>query len=889
MSAEQNNESRKTSVGGLPPKQGLYDPQFEHDACGVGFIAHIKGKKSHQIIRDALQILLNLDHRGATGCDPCTGDGAGILLQMPHKFFAKMCAAAKIILPAVGDYGAGMAYLPRDAEERGRCEKIFEKIVAEEGQTFLGWKDVATDNSSLGETGKAAEPFMRYAFIGRAPKLKDNQAFERKLYVIRKRAENAIRYTPEPEGDAFFVPSLSCKTFIYKGLLMPVQVDQYFPDLRDPDMESALALVHSRFSTNTFPTWERSHPYRYIAHNGEINTLRGNINWMHARQAMFESDVFANDIKKILPIINTDGSDSAMFDNCLELLVLSGRSLPHAMMMMIPEPWANHESMSDEKKAFYEYHSCLMEPWDGPASIAFTDGVRIGASLDRNGLRPSRYYVTKDDLVIMASEVGVLDIPPERILQKGRLQPGRMFFIDTEQGRIVADEEIKNTIAAEHPYREWLDKYMLELADVPDAPHLPELDHDTVLQRQQAFGYTFEDLRILMSPMARDGVEAIGSMGTDTPLAVLSDKPQLLFNYFKQLFAQVTNPPIDCIREEIVTSAETTIGSECNLLKPEPESCNVIELKSPILTNEEFAKLKHINHSSFKSVTLPILFEAQAGETGLAKAMDELCASASQAIKNGVNILILSDRGVNKAKAPIPSLLAVAGLHHHLIREGTRTRVGLVLESGEPREVHHFSLLIGYGCGAINPYLAFETLDDMIRQGLLKDIKHKEACKNFAKAAVKGVVKVISKMGISTIQSYRGAQIFEAIGLKQSVIDKYFTWTSSRVEGIGLDVIAKEVQMRHQHAYPERQVNGHSLDVGGQYQWRSQGEAHLFSPQTVHKLQIACRTSNYKAFKDYSSLVNDQTKQHFTIRGLLDFKPAKSIPIEEVESVEKIL
>ncbi len=889
MSAEQNSESRKTSVGRLPPKQGLYDPQFEHDACGVGFIAHIKGKKSHQIIRDALQILLNLDHRGATGCDPCTGDGAGILLQMPHKFFTKMCAASKINLPAVGDYGAGMAYLPRDTEERDRCEKIFEKIVAEEGQTFLGWKDVATDNSSLGETGKAAEPFMRYTFIGRNPKLKDNLAFERKLYVIRKRAENAIRYTPEPEGDAFFIPSLSCKTFIYKGLLTPVQVDQYFPDLRDADMESALALVHSRFSTNTFPTWERSHPYRYIAHNGEINTLRGNINWMHARQAMFESEVFAEDIKKILPIINTDGSDSAMFDNCLELLVLSGRSLPHAMMMMIPEPWANHESMSDEKKAFYEYHSCLMEPWDGPASIAFTDGVRIGASLDRNGLRPSRYYVTKDDLVIMASEVGVLAIPPERVLQKGRLQPGRMFFIDTEQGRIVADEEIKNTIAAKHPYREWLDKYMLELADVPTAPHLPEPDHDTILQRQQAFGYTFEDLRILMSPMARDGVEAIGSMGTDTPLAVLSDKPQSLFNYFKQLFAQVTNPPIDCIREEIVTSAETTIGSERNLLKPEPESCHVIELKSPILTNEEFAKLKHINQPGFKSITSPILFDVKAGEAGLAKAMDELCASASQAIKNGVNILILSDRGINKDNAPIPSLLAVAGLHHHLIREGTRTRVGLVLESGEPREVHHFSLLIGYGCGAINPYLAFETLDDMIRQGLLKDIKHKEACKNFAKAAVKGVVKVISKMGISTIQSYRGAQIFEAIGLKQSVIDKYFTWTASRIEGIGLDVIAQEVKFRHEHAFPERQVNGHSLDVGGQYQWRAQGEAHLFSPQTVHKLQLACRTSNYKAFKDYSSLVNDQTKQHFTLRGLLDFKPEKSISIEEVESVEKIL
>ncbi len=889
MSEEQNSKRRTTSAGGLPPKQGLYDPQFEHDACGVGFIAHIKGRKSHQIVRDALQILLNLDHRGACGCEANTGDGAGILLQMPHKFFQKVAVEAKIKLPEFGQYGAGMIYLPRDPAERANCEKILENIIKEEGQTLLGWRTVPTDNSSLGDTAKAAEPVMRQIFIGRNQKLTDHMAFERKLYVIRKRAENAIRYSTVKGGDRFYVPSLSYKTFIYKGLLMPVQVDQYFPELRDADVESALALVHSRFSTNTFPTWERSHPYRYVAHNGEINTLRGNINWMHARQAMFESDVFADGVKNILPTINTDGSDSAMFDNCLELLVLSGRSLPQAMMMMIPEPWSNHESMSDEKKAFYEYHSCLMEPWDGPASIAFTDGIRIGASLDRNGLRPSRYYVTKDDLVIMASEVGVLDIAPERVLQKGRLQPGRMFLIDTEEGRIVADKEIKSKVSQEHPYREWLDKYMLELADVPDAPHLPEPDHDTVLQRQQAFGYTFEDLRILMSPMARDGVEAIGSMGTDTPLAVLSDKPQSLFNYFKQLFAQVTNPPIDCIREEIVTSAETTIGSERNLLKPEPESCHVIELKSPILTNEEFAKLKHINQPGFKSITLPILFDAKTGEAGLAKAMDELCASASQAIKEGVNILILSDRGVNKDKAPIPSLLAVAGLHHHLIREGTRTRVGLVLESGEPREVHHFSLLIGYGCGAINPYLAFETLDDMIRQGLLKGIKHKEACKNFAKAAVKGVVKVISKMGISTIQSYRGAQIFEAIGLKQSVIDKYFTWTASRVEGIGLDVIAREVQMRHHHAFPERQVNGHTLDVGGQYQWRAEGESHLFSPQTVHKLQLACRTSNYKAFKDYSSLVNDQTKKHFTLRGLLDFKPAKSVPIEEVESVETIL
>ena len=874
---------------GLPPKQGLYDPQFEHDACGVGFLVNIKGRKTHEMVRQALSILVNLNHRGACGCEANTGDGAGILLQMPHAFLQQACAEARLSLPSLGEYGVGMVFLPPDAGERGACEKIFESIIAEEGQRLLGWRTVPTNDSSLGQTAKASEPVMRQVFIGRNAKLADDMAFERKLYVIRKRAENAVRYGGIKGGDRFYVSSLSYKTIVYKGMLMPEQVDLFYPDLTNPAMETALALVHSRFSTNTFPSWERSHPYRYMAHNGEINTLRGNINWMRARQAMFESDLFGDDIKKLLPIINTDGSDSAMFDNCLELLVLAGRSLPHAVMMMIPEPWSNHESMSDEKKAFYEYHSCLMEPWDGPASIAFTDGKKIGAVLDRNGLRPSRYYVTKDDLVIMASEVGVLDVAPERILYKGRLQPGRMFLIDTEEGRIVADEEIKEKTAAEHPYRQWLDANMMELAHLPEMPHLPESSHESVLQRQQAFGYTFEDLRILMAPMARDGVEAVGSMGTDTPLAVLSDKSQSLFNYFKQLFAQVTNPPIDCIREEIVTSAETTIGSERNLLKPEPESCHLIELKSPILTNEELAKLRHIDQPGYKSIALPILFKVAEGEQGLAKAMDLLYESASRAIGDGVNILVLSDRGIDRQSAPIPSLLAVAGLHHHLIREGTRTRVGLVIETGEPREVHHFSLLIGYGAGAINPYLAFETLDDMIRQGLLKGIDHKQACKNFVKAGVKGVVKVISKMGISTIQSYRGAQIFEAIGLHHSVVDKYFTWTPSRVEGVGLDVLAREVLIRHQHAFPDRSGNGHVLEVGGQYQWRQEGEYHLFNPQTVHKLQLACRTGNYKAFKEYSALVNDQTKRWCTLRGLLDFKAATPIPLAEVESVENLL
>ena len=873
----------------LPEKQGLYDPRFEHDACGVGFVAHIKGKKSHAIVEQGLEILQNLDHRGACGCEENTGDGAGILIQMPHKFLQEVCAKEKLSLPAAGQYGTGLVFLPPNGQQRRKLEQKFEKIVKSEGLNFLGWRTVPTVNRSLGETAKASEPYFRQPFIGRSASTGDDMAFERKLYVIRKRAYNEIRCSTMDGAAYWYVCSLSYKTLVYKGMLLTAQVGKYFPDLKSESMESALALVHSRFSTNTFPSWSRSHPYRYIAHNGEINTLRGNINWMHARQALFESDLFGEDLQRTLPVIDPNGSDSAMFDNCLELLVLAGRSLPHALMMMIPEPWTNHESMSDEKKAFYEFHSCLMEPWDGPASIAFTDGKIIGATLDRNGLRPSRYYVTKDDLVIMASEAGVLEIAPENILEKGRLQPGRMFVVDTEQGRIVADEEIKNSIAKAHPYRQWLNQHMIELAKLPDPGKLPEPDHDTVLQRQQAFGYTFEDLRLLMVPMARDGVEAVGSMGTDTPLAVLSDKPQSLFNYFKQLFAQVTNPPIDCIREEIVTSAETTIGSEKNLLSPVPESCHLIELKSPILTNEEFAKLKHLDQPGYKSITVPILYPVGKGAKGLEKALTDVFKKVDQSIGEGINIIILSDRGIDAKNAAIPSLLAVSGLHHHLIRKGTRTRVGLVLESGEPREVHHFSVLIGYGCGAINPYLAFETLDDMIRQGLLANVDHKTACKNFAKAAVKGVVKVASKMGISTIQSYRGAQIFEAIGLSSAVVEKYFTWTASRVEGVGMDVIAREVEIRHRHAFPERQVNGHTLDVGGQYQWRKEGEYHLFNPQTVHKLQQAVRGANYNAFKEYSTLVNDQHKAWCTLRGLLEFKAGAPVPIESVESVESIV
>ncbi len=878
---------------GLPQKQGLYDPQFEHDACGVGFIVHVKGNKSHEIVEQALTILLNLDHRGACGCEANTGDGAGILMQVPHKFLKKAAAALNIELPAAGEYGVGAVYSSRNQTERKNGKRIFAEIAAEEGCPVLGWRDVPTDNSSLGDTAKASEPFMQQVFVSRAHGM-DEAAFERKLYVIRKRAHNAIRRT---DKDPYWYNStLSCRTIVYKGMLMPVQVGDYYPELHDPDMESALALVHSRFSTNTFPSWERSHPYRYIAHNGEINTMRGNINWMNARQSMFESDLFGDDLKKIPNLINVDGSDSTIFDNALELLTLAGRSLPHAIMMMIPEPWTAHESMSDEKKAFYEYHSCLMEPWDGPASIAFTDGTSIGAVLDRNGLRPSRYCITKDDLVIMASEAGVLPIAPERILSKGRLQPGRMFLVNTAEGRIISDDEIKTKISTEHPYREWIDTHMVEIAKLKDAPSVAESQPETLIQRQMAFGYTFEELRLLLAPMAKDGVEAVGAMGADTPLAVLSNRPKLLYEYFQQLFAQVTNPPIDSIREEIVTSAETTIGAERNLLKPEPESCHLIELKTPILSNEELAKLKHVNQGNFKSITIPILFDPKTGVKGLEQALEDVFAAADRAlakpskrIASGVNIIILSDRGINAENAPIPALLAVAGLHHHLIRQGTRTRAGLVLESGEPREVHHFATLIGYGCGAINPYLAFETIADSIREGLLVNVDTKTACKNYVKAATKGVTKVASKIGISTIQSYRGAQIFEAIGLNKSVVDKYFTWTASRIAGVDLEVIAQEAILRHTHAFPDRPSSGHTLDVGGEYQWRKEGEAHLFSPQTIHALQKAVREGSYPLFQQYSSLVNEQNQQHFTLRGLLEFKQRESIAIEEVEPIESII
>jgi glutamate synthase (NADPH/NADH) large chain len=875
---------------GLPPKQGLYDPQFEHDACGVGFVVNVNGRKSHEIVRQALQVLRNLDHRGAAGSEANTGDGAGLLIQVPHTFLKEACKKTRIQLPDAGQYGTGLFFLPRNLTKRRRLEELFAGIVQSEGQKLLGWRTVPTDNASLGETARSCEPVMRQVFIGRDPSLTDDLAFERKLYVIRKRAFNEIRAsTIEGAGD-WYACSLSARTMVYKGMLLTEQLEKYYLDLQNPAMESALGLVHSRFSTNTFPSWNRAHPYRFIAHNGEINTLRGNINWMHAREALFVSDAFGEDMEKVLPIIDPYGSDSAMFDNALELLVLAGRPLAHALMMMIPEPWSNHEHMDPQRRAFYEYHACLMEPWDGPASIACTDGIRMAAILDRNGLRPSRYYVTRDGLVVMASEAGVLDLPPGDIVRKGRLQPGRMFMIDTEQGRIIEDEEIKQALAAERPYRQWLDEYLVHLKDLPAAPEVPAPDVETLRHRQITFGYSFEDVRLLIAPMARDGVEALGSMGNDAPLAVLSNKPRLLYDYFKQLFAQVTNPPIDCIREEIITSAETRLGSEGNLLQPLPSDCRRLELKWPILTNDEFAKIRRLDLPGLKVGTLPALFRVSRGEKGLRKTMEELCHLARKMIEEeDVNIIILSDRGVNKDYAPVPALLAVSGLHHYLIREGLRTRISLVLETGEAREVHHFSLLIGYGCSAVNPYLAFETIDDMIREELLVGVDHKTACKNFVKAASKGVIKVASKMGISAIQSYRGAQVFEAVGIRQDVVDEYFTWTPSRVGGIGLQAIAQEVLARHREAFAERASNGHVLPVGGDYQWRDGGEYHLFNPESIHKLQKSVRTGSFATFKEFSKLIDDQSKNLATLRGLLDFKPGDPVPIDEVEPVDNIV
>jgi len=869
--------------------EGLYDPAHEHDACGVGFVVDIKGRKSHAIVRQALQVLINLLHRGACGCEPNTGDGAGILLQVPDKFFRRECAALGIVLPAAREYGTGLVFLPRDPLRADKVRALIQELIVEEGQRCLGWRLVPTDDRLLGATAVSVEPRIMQVFVGRGAAVRDHAHFERKLYVIRKRIEHAIASLAAEDRAFTYLPSLSSNTFIYKGMLSADQITAMFPDLADPDVESALALVHQRFSTNTFPSWPLAHPYRYVAHNGEINTLRGNLNWMKAREALCRSDVLGDDLAKVFPVTREGLSDSATFDNVLEFLVMNGRSLPHAILMMIPEPWQNHESMSPERRAFYEYHSSLMEPWDGPASIAFTDGTVIGAVLDRNGLRPSRYYVTHDGLVVMASEVGVLDIPAENIVTKERLHPGKIFLVDTAQGRIISDDEIKASLAAEHPYADWLRENSVRLEDLPAHP-VPPADHATVLTRQIAFGYTHEDLRLILAPMAKNGEEPIGSMGTDTALAVLSNRPRPLYDYFKQLFAQVTNPPLDQIREELVTSMESTVGPEGNLLKAEPSSCRQIVIKDPVMSNEELARVRHVSHPWFRAVTLPMVYDPREGAAGLDRALEALQEQARAAIAGGANIVILSDRDVSRERAAIPSLLATAAVHHHLVRHGDRTRCGLIIETGDAREVHHVCLLMGYGAGAVNPWVAFETLDDMIRQEMVPGLDHAKAVKNYIKALNKGILKVMAKMGISTLQSYCGAQIFEAVGLNKDVVSRYFTGTASRVSGIGLDVIAEEVRRRHEDAFPARPVGTPELEWGGEYQWRRDGEHHQVNPDTIAKLQHSTRANDYRAFKEFSRLVDDQSRERATLRGLMELKTdGPGIPIEEVEPVEAIL
>jgi glutamate synthase domain-containing protein 2/glutamate synthase domain-containing protein 1/glutamate synthase domain-containing protein 3 len=875
---------------GLPQKQGLYDPQFEKDSCGVGFVANIDGTRSNQIIRQALEVLLHLSHRGACGCDPETGDGAGILLQIPHEFLSRECQKLGWALPNPGHYGVGTIFLPRERETRQQCQSLFEKVVQEEGQRLLGWRDVPVDNQAIGQKAREVEPVIRQIFVGRNQELASEAGFERKLYVIRRRVATLVENSGLAQADHFYVCSLSCVTLIYKGLLMAHQIQAFYQDLTDPLMQSCLALVHSRFSTNTFPSWKLAHPYRYLAHNGEINTLRGNRNWMRARAQSLSSDLFGDDLKKLSPILTATGSDSATIDNALEFLIAGGRSLPHAIMMLIPEAWNKDIRLDPDKQGFYEYHACLMEPWDGPAAIAFTDGKRVGAVLDRNGLRPARYIVTKDGLVVMASEVGVLDVPADRILYKGRLQPGKIFLVDTVEQRIIDDAELKSRITRQKPYRQWVDANKIDLHHLPEPPRAHELNPHSLLARQQAFGYTVEDLRLLMAPMAKDGEEAVGSMGTDTPLAVLSNRPQLLYNYFKQLFAQVTNPPIDSIREEMVMSLESYIGSEQNLLAETPEHCRMLKLPYPILTNTELEKVRHVSLGEFRAITLPMTFPVSAGPDGLADALESLCQKASQAVRDGYSILVLSDRGVGRHQAPIPSLLATSAVHHHLIREGTRTKAGLVVESGEVREVMHFALLIGYGAGAINPYLAFETLSEMVRQSLFPaEITVEKAYKHYIKSISKALLKIIAKMGISTIQSYRGAQIFEAIGLNTELVDRYFTGTPSRVEGVGLKHLAEEALALHRRGFPDDRDYSPLLDVGGQYQWRREGEFHLFNPETVAKLQQATRQNSYKTFKEYSALVNEQSQNLCTLRGLFKFKRGNAIPLEQVEPAKEIV
>jgi glutamate synthase domain-containing protein 2/glutamate synthase domain-containing protein 1/glutamate synthase domain-containing protein 3 len=877
---------------GLPPQQGLYHPAFEHDACGVGFICNIKGKSSNKIVSQALEMLENMNHRGACGCEENSGDGAGIMVATPDKFFRREAVKWGFKLPKFGEYGVAMCFLPKDLVSRQECERILENTARSYGMTVLGWRDVPTNENFVGPTPRSVEPRIRQCFLGMGETFYNRKDFNRRMYLVRQRTENQVEFgdVSDLSKEVFYINLLSTNRMVYKGMLTAQQLRGYYPDLADPDFQSHFAIVHSRFSTNTFPSWRLAHPYRYLAHNGEINTLRGNRNWMRARTGSLQSEVFGDELQKMYPILTESGSDSATLDNMLQFLGVNGRSLPHAVLMLIPEAWQNHALMDPDLKAFYEYHACMMEPWDGPASIAFTNGEQIGAVLDRNGLRPSRYYVTKDDLCIMASEVGVIPVASEDVVKKWRLQPGKIFLIDTKKGRIVDDQEIKRELVDRRPWRRWLDENLIELDSLPTPDTIHQPDHETLLHRQHAFGYTNEDLKMIVSPMASRGEEALGSMGTDTPLACLSEKPVLLYNYFKQLFAQVTNPPLDAIREELVTSLFTYLGREGNLLDESPKHAHLIKLKQPILSNADLEKLRQVAVGDLHAVTLPMLFNVAEGEDGLKRSLEELMSNAAQAVKDGASIVVLSDRGVDQNLAPIPSLLATSAVHHHLIREGTRTQCGLVIETGEAREAHHFCLLIGYGAGAVNPYLAFETISDLHKEGLLpKDISLEHAKKNYIKAANKAILKVASKMGISTVQSYRGAQIFEAIGLGDEVIDRYFTGTPSRIKGIGMDIIARECLMRHRNGFPPIEVDQEVLGTGGFYQWRRDGEYHMWNPDTVAKLQQAVRVDSFKTFQEFTKLSNDEARNRCTLRGLLKFKKGNSISIDEVEPAKEIV
>lgn len=868
-------------------QDGLYNPQFEHDACGIGFVVNIDGKRTHGVIQQGLQILLRLTHRGACGCDPETGDGCGIMLSLPHALFDDEATKLGFALPAPELYGVAMVFLPQDKASRDACIDIVNHAIADEGQTVLGWRDVPTDSQAIGWLARENEPTIRQVFIQRADNI-DTQTFERRLYVIRKVAEGRIRSAEIDEADAFYVPSCSARTIVYKGLMLPDAMDKYYADLANPLAKSSLALVHQRYSTNTLPSWPLAQPFRFLAHNGEINTLRGNLNMMDSREHQFENSIFGDDAKKLRPVLTAGASDSAVFDNAFELLVRGGRSVEHAMAMMIPEPWSGHETMPDAKKAFYQFHACKAEPWDGPASMAFSDGIRVGAVLDRNGLRPSRFWVTSDNQVIMASEVGVLDIPQEKIIRKGRLEPGRMFLVDTSEGRIVDDEEIKTKFMQMQPYRAWLEEH---LKVVPkDLPKLEtQKDEVPLLQRQQIFGYTQEDLEIIMAPMAQDGKEATGSMGNDAALAILSERPQLLFNYFKQLFAQVTNPPIDPIREEIVMSLETTMGRGRNLLAETPEDCRQLALKSPIITNAQLHFIKNLSEKHFKSAVVSTLFAVADGPQALKQALDRIARDAEIAVDNGAAMIVLSDRGINQQFAPIPSLLATGAVHHHLVRAHKRSRCGLIVETGEAREIMHFALLTGYGAGAVNPYLAFEAIEELVQKETVVEKSPGQAQQNYLNAIDKGLLKVMSKIGISTQHSYRCAQIFEAIGLGQNIIDQYFAGSVSRIGGIGLDKIARETLMRHAHAYPPNASRHATLDTGGQYRWRRRGEYHQWNPTTIAQLQSAAQRNDPKTYKEFADEANAPDRGLATLRGLLKFKQCDEIPLDEVEPASEIV